>query len=69
MIKDIAKRYHKTSAQVVLRWNIERDVIVITGSSDKKHIEENIDIFDFKLDQDDMQAIALLERHEKHDWY
>ena len=69
VIKDIAKRYHKTSAQVVLRWNIERDIIVIPGSSDKKHIEENIDIFDFKLDQDDMQAIALLERHEKHDWY
>lgn len=68
-IVSIANKYHKTSAQIVLRWNAKRGVIVIPGSSDIKHMEENLNIFDFNLSQDDMENINKLNRNEKHDWY
>ncbi len=68
-IVSIANKYHKTSAQIVLRWYVERGVIVIPGSSDIKHMEENLNIFDFNLSQDDMENIKKLNRNEKHDWY
>ena len=34
-----------------------------------QHLKENLEIFDFKLSPEEMQAIAQLERHDKHDWY
>ncbi len=68
-ITRIAERLGKTSAQVVLRWHLERGVAVIPGSSDPLHIRENAELFDFSLTEDDMRAIGLLDRGEKHDWY
>lgn len=65
----IAENHNKTVAQVILRWNIERGVIVIPGSSNKNHILENISIFDFKLTDEEMNIISKLNRDEKHDWY
>ncbi len=57
----IGKKYGKTAAQVVLRWNIERGVVVIPKSVHKERIEQNIDIWDFSLDQADMDKIAELD--------
>lgn len=68
-ITGIAERLGKTPAQVVLRWHLERGVAVIPGSSDPAHIRENAELFDFSLTNDDMRAIAALDRGEKHDWY
>ena len=68
-IKEIAKAHGKTAAQVVLRWNLQRNVSVIPGSSNPAHIKENTEIFDFELSDSDMKAIAALDRHEKHEWY
>ena len=69
VIGDIAERHGKSSAQVILRWNLQNGVVVIPGSSNPKHIIENISIFDFELTSDEMEKIAGLNRDEKHDWY
>ncbi len=58
-----------TAAQVILRWDLQRGVIVIPGSSNPSHIRENLDIFGFALSDAEMARIAALDRGEKHDWY
>lgn len=68
-IAKIAKAHGKTAAQIVLRWNLQRNVSAIPGSSNPAHIKENTEIFDFELSDSDMKAIAALDRHEKHEWY
>lgn len=69
IIAKIAEAHGKSAAQVVLRWNLQRNVSVIPGSSNPVHIKENTEIFDFELSDSDMKAIAALDRHEKHEWY
>lgn len=69
LIREIAERHGKSPAQVILRWELQRGVAVIPGSSNPEHIRENISVFDFALTADEMNAIAGLERNEKHDWY
>ncbi|KAH0791961.1 aldo/keto reductase [Histomonas meleagridis] len=61
VLVDIAKKHGKTVAQVILRWNVQRDVIVIPKSVHKERIIENFNIWDFQLDQEDMDAIATLD--------
>ena len=68
-ISNIAKAHSKSSAQIILRWHLQRGVVAIPGSSNPDHILENISIFDFELSNEEMQQIASLERNEKHDWY
>ncbi|MEI0525429.1 aldo/keto reductase [Brachyspira murdochii] len=69
VLKDIAQKYNKSVAQIILRWNLQREVIVIPGSSNRDHIIENTEIYDFELSDEDMKKIAELNRDEKHDWY
>ncbi len=69
VLKDIAAKYNKSVAQIILRWNLQRGVIVIPGSSNREHIIENTEIYDFELSDDDMKRISKLNRNEKHDWY
>ena len=66
---NIGKKYNKSLAQVILRWNLQRGTIVIPGSSNNEHIIEDNNIYDFKLSDEDMKTIANLNRDEKHDWY
>lgn len=68
-IVSIAEKYGVTSAQVILRWHLQRGVVAIPGSSNPDHIKENISVFHFSLTDEDMEAIASLNRNEKHDWY
>lgn len=68
-IVNIANAHNVTSAQVVLRWHLQRGVVAIPGSSNPAHILENISVFDFELTDLEMNAIAALDRNEKHDWY
>lgn len=68
-ITEIAGAHGKSSAQVILRWDLQRGVIVIPGSSNPEHIKENISLFDFELTDEEMDKIAGLDRNEKHDWY
>lgn len=69
VLKDIGHKYGKSLVQIILRWNLQRGVVVIPGSSNSAHMKENMDIFDFSLTPEDMKTIAKLERKEKHDWY
>ncbi len=68
-IAKIAKAHKKSVAQVILRWNLQKGVVVIPGSSNPDHIQENTEIYDFKLSQKEMKQINALDRNEKHDWY
>lgn len=57
----IGKRYGKTSAQVMLRWNIQRGVVVLPKSTHIERMEQNFNVFDFALSEEDMAAIAALD--------
>ena len=57
----IGKKYNKTVAQVSLRWHYQRGIIAIPRSSKKAHIAENLNIFDFTLEDSDMAAISPLD--------
>ena len=65
----IADAHEVSAAQVILRWDLQRGVVVIPGSGNPEHILENLDLFGFALDEEEMVAIAALDRGEKHDWY
>lgn len=69
VISEIAQVHGVSSAQVILRWNLQKGVVVIPGSSNPDHIRENLDIFDFVLTDDEMEKMSGLDRNEKHDWY
>jgi 2,5-diketo-D-gluconate reductase A len=57
----IGKKYNKSTAQVSLRWHLQRGVVAIPRSSKNEHRIENLDVFDFKLDDADLKAIASLD--------
>ncbi len=61
VIMEIAKAHGKTPAHVIIRWNIQRQVIVIPKSVHKDRIEANLDVFDFELTEEEMAKIAALE--------
>ncbi len=69
VITDIAKAHNVSAAQVILRWNLQKNVVVIPGSSNQDHIKENLDLFMFQLTNEEMEKIKFLDRNEKHDWY
>jgi 2,5-diketo-D-gluconate reductase A len=64
-IDDIARRYGKTPAQVVLRWHIERGNIIFPKSVSAARIRENTEIFDFVLEPADVEAISALNRNQR----
>lgn len=61
VLKQIGEKYGKTAAQVMLRWNIQRGVIVLPKSTHKERMIQNLDVFDFTLTDEDMSAIAGLD--------
>lgn len=61
MVKEIAAAHGKTVGQVVLRWNVQRGVVVIPKSVHKTRIEENFQIWDFTLTEEEMQRISALD--------
>lgn len=61
ILAEIGGKYGKSNAQVVLKWNAQRGVIVIPKSVNESRIKENFDIWDFELSQEDMEAIASMD--------
>ena len=68
-IQMIASAHGVSAAQVILRWDLQRSIVVIPGSSNPDHIKENLDLFEFELTDEEMEQIGALDRDEKHDWY
>lgn len=64
VLKDIGKKYNKTTAQVALRYLLQNDVVVIPKTTHKERMIENINVFDFVLDKKDMKAIAKLDEKD-----
>ena len=73
MIKEIADSHEKTPSQVLLRWGIQRDTIVIPKSTTSEHIKENNAVFDFALSEDDLVKITSLDRRlryvDPYEWW
>lgn len=67
VIRDIAIKYNKTSAQIILRWQLQAGYIVIPGSSNPDHILENYSIFDFSLNEEDMKNIADINKNQRYE--
>ena len=65
----IANAHGVSAAQVILRWDLQRGIVVIPGSGNPEHIKENLDLFGFELSEAEMETMAALDRGEKHDWY
>ena len=65
MIVKIAEKYGKSAAQVVLRWHLQHDILVIPKSVTPSRIEENANIFDFALSSEDMKVIDSLNRNQR----
>ena len=61
VLVDIGKKYNKTSAQVILRWLIQRGVIVACKSTHIERMRENFNVFDFELSEEDMENISKLD--------
>ena len=64
VLAEIAEKHKKTTAQVMLRWHIQRGVVVIPKSAHKERMKENLNIFDFALDQTDMNRISELDQKQ-----
>ena len=64
VLAEMAEKHKKTTAQVMLRWHIQRGVVVIPKSTHKERMEENLNIFDFALDQTDMNRISELDQKQ-----
>ena len=62
----LGKKYGKTPAQVILRWHTQMGFVVIPGSKNVDHIRDNLNIFDFKLTNDEMAEIAKLDKGERY---
>ena len=64
VLKEIGLKHGKTPAQVILRWHLQRGIIVIPKSTHRERMEENINVFDFELSQEDMDKIAALDKKQ-----
>ena len=63
ILKEIAEKYDKTVAQIILRWNVQQGVIVIPKSVHRERMRENLDIWNFKIEDDDMERIGSLDKN------
>jgi len=64
ILAEIGQKYGKANGQVILRWLMQRGIVVIPKSVHKNRMEENFDVFDFELSDEDMQTIAKLDKDE-----
>lgn len=66
LFTELGKKYGKTNAQIILRWHIQDGNIVIPGSKNPSHIQDNFDLFDFSLTEEEMAKIAALDKNTRY---
>ncbi len=66
LFTELAKKYGKSNAQIILRWHIQAGSIVIPGSKNPDHIKDNFDLFDFSLTEDEMAKIAAMDQQKRY---
>lgn len=59
-LQDIAEKYDKTPAQIIIRWNLQLGTVPLPKANYREHLEENINVFDFEIEEDDMHHLADL---------
>ena len=64
VLNEIGKKHGKTSAQVILRWELQRGIVVIPKSVHIERMEQNFDVFDFELSAEDMEKISTLDKKQ-----
>ena len=64
VLKTIGEKYGKSVAQIILRWLVQRGIVPLAKTVSKERMLQNIDIFNFKLNEDDMKKIAALDKKE-----
>jgi D-xylose reductase len=64
-VLEIAANHSRTTAQIVLRWGLQRGTAIITRTTNPTHLDENISLFDFQLAPDEMSAISYLNRDRR----
>ncbi len=67
-VGEIAEKYGKSPAQILIRWALEHDVVVIPKSSDKQHIRDNADVFDFEISEEDLCRLDDLDEDYRCTW-
>jgi methylglyoxal/glyoxal reductase len=65
VVKEIAEQHGKSTAQVIIRWDLEHEVVTIPKSSNPDRIKQNFDVFDFELTQDNIRALDELNKNER----
>lgn len=65
VLTEIADKYNKTAAQVILRWNIQRNIAVIPKSSNPVRLKQNLEVFDFALSGEEMIKISALDQNKR----
>lgn len=65
IILEIATKHNKMPAQIIIRWDLQKEVVSIPKSSKKEHIYANIDVFNFQLDEADMAKIAAMDTNQR----
>lgn len=66
LFSKLGKKYGKSNAQIILRWHVQAGNIVIPGSKSPAHIQENFDLFDFSLNQDEMEQISDMDQKKRY---
>lgn len=61
----LAKKYNKTPAQIVIRWDLQNGIVTIPKSTKEARIKENADVFDFELSAEDVQAIDAMNENRR----
>ena len=65
VIDKIAEKYNKTTAQLLLRWNIQQGIIPIPKSKNEQRLQQNIDVFDFEITKEDMEELNHMNENHR----
>ena len=63
---ELAEKYNKSNAQIILKWHTQMEFIVIPGTKNPEHIKDNFDLFDFELTDEDMEKISKINKNVRY---